>query len=177
MNVKYYPMFSSPQIWIRIPVSLTLPMLNMMNGLNNLVSGMVLQNILYKLWHLSPLMIPLLISSYVLTFVLLKNQRYPIFALDIFVGVCTPSLNPYQPGINKVSYFSVLIITEYRIVYGKIVLYDYTIFGLGIYSISLNVRRTWKLSIQNENNVVLNENSVEVKPCINRESKSNELTI
>ena len=28
-----------------------------------------------------------------------------------------------------------------------------------------------------ENNVVLNENSVEVKPCINRESKSLELTI
>ena len=28
-----------------------------------------------------------------------------------------------------------------------------------------------------ENNVVLNENSVERKPCINRESKSNELTI
>ena len=28
-----------------------------------------------------------------------------------------------------------------------------------------------------ENNVVLNENSVEGKPCINRESKSNELTI
>ena len=30
---------------------------------------------------------------------------------------------------------------------------------------------------QNENNVVLNENSVEGKPCINRESKSLELTI
>ena len=30
---------------------------------------------------------------------------------------------------------------------------------------------------QNENNVVLNENSVERKPCINRESKSLELTI
>ena len=28
-----------------------------------------------------------------------------------------------------------------------------------------------------ENNVVLNENSVERKPCTNRESKSNELTI
>ena len=28
-----------------------------------------------------------------------------------------------------------------------------------------------------ENNVVLNENSVEEKPCINRESKSNERTI
>ena len=28
-----------------------------------------------------------------------------------------------------------------------------------------------------ENNVVLNENSVERKPCINRESKSDEITI
>ena len=28
-----------------------------------------------------------------------------------------------------------------------------------------------------ENNVVLNKNSVEIKPCINRESKSDELTI
>ena len=34
-----------------------------------------------------------------------------------------------------------------------------------------------KLSIQNENNVVLNENSAEGKPCINRESKSDELKI
>ena len=30
---------------------------------------------------------------------------------------------------------------------------------------------------KHENNYVLNENSVEGKPCINRESKSNELTI
>ena len=30
---------------------------------------------------------------------------------------------------------------------------------------------------QNENNVVLNENSVEGKPCINRESESDDLTI
>ena len=28
-----------------------------------------------------------------------------------------------------------------------------------------------------ENNVVIDENSVEIKPCINRESKSDELTI
>ena len=33
------------------------------------------------------------------------------------------------------------------------------------------------MSIQNENNLVLNENSVEVKPCINREIKSDNLTI
>ena len=55
-----------------------------------------------------------------------------------------------------------------RIVYGTRVMYDYTRLVLGLDSISLNVRRTWKLSIQNEKNVVLNENSVEVKPCINR---------
>ena len=30
---------------------------------------------------------------------------------------------------------------------------------------------------QHKNNVVLNKNSVEGKPCINRESKSDELTI
>ena len=30
---------------------------------------------------------------------------------------------------------------------------------------------------EQENNVVLNENSVERKPCINRESKSDEITI
>ena len=30
---------------------------------------------------------------------------------------------------------------------------------------------------EQENNVVLNENSVERKPCINRESKSDDLTI
>ena len=64
-----------------------------------------------------------------------------------------------------------------RIVYGTIVLYDYTRLSLWLDSISLNVLRTWKLSMQDEKNVVLNENSVEVKPCINRETKSNELTI
>ena len=30
---------------------------------------------------------------------------------------------------------------------------------------------------EQENNVVLNENSVDIKPCINRESKSDELTV
>ena len=34
-----------------------------------------------------------------------------------------------------------------------------------------------KTVYQDENNVVLDENSVELKPCINRESKSLELTI
>ena len=66
---------------------------------------------------------------------------------------------------------------DYRIVYGTRVLYDYTRLSLLLDSISLNVRRTWKLSIRDENNVVMNENSVEGKPCINREIKSDELTI
>ena len=34
-----------------------------------------------------------------------------------------------------------------------------------------------KTIYQDENNVILDENSVEWKPCINRESKSLELTI
>ena len=56
-------------------------------------------------------------------------------------------------------------------------MYDQTRLGLGLDSINLNVQRTLKLSIRDENNVFLNENSVEVKPCINRESKSDEVTI
>ena len=58
------------------------------------------------------------------------------------------------------------------IVYGTRVMNYYTILSLVLDSISLNVRRTCKLSIQNENNVFLNGNSVEGKPYINRESKS-----
>ena len=56
-------------------------------------------------------------------------------------------------------------------------MYDYTRLSLGLDSISLNVQRTLKLSIRDENNVVLNENSVEGETCINRESKGDELTI
>ena len=41
---------------------------------------------------------------------------------------------------------------------------DWTRFSLGLKSISLNVRRIRKLSIQNEDNVVLNENSDIGKP-------------
>ena len=33
------------------------------------------------------------------------------------------------------------------------------------------------MSVQNENNFILNENSVDGKPCINRESKSLEIKI
>ena len=64
-----------------------------------------------------------------------------------------------------------------RIVYGTRVLYYLTILSLVLDSISLNVLRTLKLSIHDENNVVLNEKSVEGKLCINRESKSDDITI
>ena len=53
-------------------------------------------------------------------------------------------------------------LTEYRIVYRTRVPYDYTRLSLGLYLIS------FKCLFQNENNVVLNENSVEGKLCINR---------
>ena len=62
-------------------------------------------------------------------------------------------------------------VKEYRIVYVIRVLYDYTRLSLVLDSLRLNVQRILKLSIQNENNVV------EGKSCINRESKRDELTI
>ena len=48
---------------------------------------------------------------------------------------------------------------------------------LGLDSISLKCLENMKTVYQDENNVVLDENSVEWKPCINRESNSLELTI
>ena len=48
---------------------------------------------------------------------------------------------------------------------------------LGFESISLKCLKNMKTVYQDENNVVLDENSVEWKPCINRESKILELTI
>ena len=59
------------------------------------------------------------------------------------------------------------------IVYGTRVLYDYTRLSLGLRT-RLNHFVIFK---EHENNVVLNEKSVEGKPCINRESKSDELII
>ena len=56
-----------------------------------------------------------------------------------------------------------------RIVYGKIVLYDYTRLRIRLDSISLECSKNKKKN--------LNENSVEWKPCINRKIKSNELII
>ena len=110
-NGKYYPMLSSPQIWIVIPVSLISLKLNIpntKNGLKMLVAGLILQNMFYN--PPRSVIMPPRISSSVLTFALLKNQRHPIFALNIFVGICTPSSNLYQSGISKVSHFSILII-------------------------------------------------------------------
>ena len=48
------------------------------------------------------------------------------------------------------------------------VLYHYNRLNLGIESISFNVQRTWKLSIRDEKNVVINENSVEGKKTMYR---------
>ena len=48
---------------------------------------------------------------------------------------------------------------------------------LGLDSISLKCLENMKTVYQDEKNVVLYENSVERNPCINRESKSLELTI
>ena len=52
------------------------------------------------------------IYSSVINFALPRNQRHPIFALNLFVGGCTPSSNLHQSEINKVSNFSVLIIKQ-----------------------------------------------------------------
>ena len=48
---------------------------------------------------------------------------------------------------------------------------------LGFDSISLKCLKNMKTVYQDENNVVLDENSAGWKPCINRESKSLELTL
>ena len=48
---------------------------------------------------------------------------------------------------------------------------------MGFDSISLKCLKNMNTVYQDENNVVLDENSVEWKPCVNRESKSLELTI
>ena len=48
---------------------------------------------------------------------------------------------------------------------------------LGFDSISLKCLKNTKTVYQDENSIVLDDNSVEWKPCINRESKSLELTI
>ena len=66
---------------------------------------------------------------------------------------------------------------EYMIVYVTRVLYDQTVLGLALDSISLKCLKNMKNIYPDENNIVLNENTVEGKPCINRESKSDELTI
>ena len=69
--------------------------------------------------------------------------------------------NTSSTSENKEKAWCGYVLTEYRILYGTRVLYEYTRMGLGLDSISLNVRRTWKVSLRNENNVVPDENSVE----------------
>ena len=54
-------------------------------------------------------------------------------------------------GFSSHGYFSEsppFLVIEYRLVYRTRVLYEYTMFRIGIDSISWNVHRTWKLSIQ-----------------------------
>ena len=68
-------------------------------------------------------------------------------------------------------------VIEYRLVWGTRVLYDKTTLSWGLDLISLKCMKNMKTVYQDENNVVLDENSVEWKPCINRESKSLDLTI
>ena len=48
---------------------------------------------------------------------------------------------------------------------------------LGLDSISLKCLDNMKTVYPDENNVVLDENSVEINPCINRETKILDLTI
>ena len=69
------------------------------------------------------------------------------------------------------------ILIEYRIVIRNksSELIDYI--ELGFDSISLKCLENMKTFYQDENNVIIDENSVEWKTCINRESKSLELTI
>ena len=56
-------------------------------------------------------------------------------------------------------------------------MFDYTRLRIGLDSICLECLENMKNVYPDENNVVLYENSNERKPCINREIKSNELTI
>ena len=42
----------------------------------------------------------------------MRNQRHPIFSLDLFVGSYAPSSKLYQSGINKVNHLSVFIINH-----------------------------------------------------------------
>ena len=66
---------------------------------------------------------------------------------------------------------------KYRLVWGTRVLNYLTILSWGLDSISLKCLKNMKTIYPDEKNVVLDENSVERKPCINRESMSLELTI
>ena len=109
-------------------------------------------HVLLNCWYIVSLL------RFVLTCWYVYSESYPIFLITIKNTIW-------------------LELIEYRIFYRTRVMYDLTRLSLGRDSISLNVQRTWKLSIQNENSVVLNENSTEGKTCMNRESKSLYITI
>ena len=57
---------------------------------------------------------------------------------------------------------------DYRLVYGTRVMFDYTRLRIGLDSISLECLENMKTVYPDENNFVLDENSAERKPCINR---------
>ena len=62
--------------------------------LGKLVAEIILQNMLYT--PLRSLINPPMIYYSVLALYILRNQRHPISALNIFVGSCTPSPKLYQ---------------------------------------------------------------------------------
>ena len=93
-------------------ISLNLNMLNMMDGLNILVTGMVLTSMLHTWRPLNPLPTPFIIFSSVITYALLRNQQHPIFASNLFVGSSTPSSNLNQSGVKKLIHVSVFIINH-----------------------------------------------------------------
>ena len=105
-----------------------------------------------------------------------NNSDYKIYASIAWMS----SNDKWKNHGNIENWYRTLVQEEWQItkvVYGTKVIYDYPKLSLGIDSISLNIQITWKLSIQDENNVLLNENCVEKKQCINRESKSKDITI
>ena len=112
------------------------------------------------IWNYSHLLLRILCSSFFLSY------HYCFIPTSYFIHL------PMQ-----VHLFICLLLIDYRIVMrNKSSEWLYYI-ELGLNSISSKCLENMKTVYQDENNVVLDENSVEWKPCINRESKSNELTI
>ena len=91
-----------------------------------------------------------------------------------WVGV---QLNQFEMFEEHENYLSRWKLIEYRIVLKNESSEWLDYIELGFNSISLKCLKNIKTVYQDENNLVLVENSVEWKTCINRESKSLELTI